>query len=162
MNAITHRPPVLAARTEADTTVTVAGAPDQVFPLLCPVREHDWIPDWRCTMVHSSSGVAEQGCVFTRDGAETWITTTYEPPARIEYTTFVHDLGVRTLRLDLAPTPDGSATTMRVRATSTATGPAGLVGRLVWTAEDHRRLWDLRAAQLNHHLTTGTALPPES
>jgi len=26
----------------------LAAAPDQVFPLLCPTREYDWIVSWKC------------------------------------------------------------------------------------------------------------------
>ena len=40
-------------------------APEKVFPLLCPVREADWIPGWQYELVYSESGVAELGCVFT-------------------------------------------------------------------------------------------------
>lgn len=39
--------------------------PEKVFPLLCPVREKDWIEGWEYTLIHSVSGVAEKGCVFT-------------------------------------------------------------------------------------------------
>ena len=35
--------------------------PDRVFPLLCPVREYDWIDGWECRMVYAETGVAELG-----------------------------------------------------------------------------------------------------
>ena len=41
--------------------------PERVFPLLCPIKEYDWIPQWRCEMIYSKSGVAELGCVFKTD-----------------------------------------------------------------------------------------------
>ncbi len=41
------------------------GAVSDVFPLLCPVREKDWIDGWDYDMVYSKSGLAEEGCVFT-------------------------------------------------------------------------------------------------
>jgi hypothetical protein len=34
---------------------------EQVFPLLCPVRECDWLEGWNCTLLHSGSGLAEKG-----------------------------------------------------------------------------------------------------
>ncbi|MGI9537489.1 MAG: hypothetical protein ACR2PB_10480, partial [Desulfocapsaceae bacterium] len=51
--------------------------PEKVFPLLCPVREYEWIPQWQCEMIYSRSGVAELGCVFSTDfkdsfGREVW------------------------------------------------------------------------------------------
>ncbi len=37
----------------------------EVFPLLCPVREKDWLDGWDFTMIHSISGLVEKGCVFS-------------------------------------------------------------------------------------------------
>ena len=42
--------------------------PDQVFPLLCPVRETEWIPDWNPRLVVSKSGFMEQDCIFIESG----------------------------------------------------------------------------------------------
>jgi hypothetical protein len=55
----------------------------KVFPLLCPVREADWVPGWQYRLIYSESGVAECGCVFitpNEDGTETiWVVTDYDP-----------------------------------------------------------------------------------
>jgi hypothetical protein len=64
--------------------------PETVFPLLCPVREADWVPGWRYRLIYSESGIAEYGCVFitpNEDGTETtWVVTDYDPPSfRIAY-----------------------------------------------------------------------------
>ncbi len=58
-------------------------SPETIFPLLCPVREYDWIPAWQCEIVYTKSGYAELGCVFTTDfkdhcGPETWVVCAYE------------------------------------------------------------------------------------
>src|SRR5271170_7576269 len=57
--------------------------PEKVFPLLCPVREADWVPGWEYRLIYSKSGVAEDGCVFitpNEDGTETtWVVTDYDP-----------------------------------------------------------------------------------
>nr|WP_321405666.1 hypothetical protein [uncultured Carboxylicivirga sp.] len=37
---------------------------DKVFPLLCPVREKDWLDGWEYRMIYSKSGVVEENCVF--------------------------------------------------------------------------------------------------
>ena len=59
------------------------GTPQQVFPLLCPVREAEWLPQWKYRLVFSQSGVAELGAIFTtpnEDGEETsWVVTHYDP-----------------------------------------------------------------------------------
>ncbi len=39
----------------------------KVSPLLCPVREYEWIEPWQCEMLHSDSGFAEKNCVFRTD-----------------------------------------------------------------------------------------------
>jgi hypothetical protein len=39
--------------------------PAAVFPLLCPVREKEWIEGWDPLTVYTSSGFAERDCVFT-------------------------------------------------------------------------------------------------
>ena len=44
-------------------TQTNAAPPSAVFPLLCPVRETDWVPGWQYRMIYSLSGM-EAGCVF--------------------------------------------------------------------------------------------------
>ena len=62
---------------------SLSAPPERVFPLLCPVREYDWIPAWKCEIIYSKSGYAELGCVFTTDfkdhsGPETWVVCAYE------------------------------------------------------------------------------------
>jgi hypothetical protein len=66
-----------------------AGAED-IFPLLCPVREYDWIPQWRCKIVYTESGFAELGCVIQTDfddqyGVETWVVSHYEKDSKIAF-----------------------------------------------------------------------------
>ena len=66
-------------------TQTNNASPDEVFLLLCPVLEAEWVPDWRYRLIYSQSGVAELGCVFAtpnEDGSETtWVVTHYDPAA---------------------------------------------------------------------------------
>ena len=58
------------------------GSQEEIFPLLCPVREVDWIEGWEYEMIHSESGLAEQDCVFTtphKDELKTiWQITEYD------------------------------------------------------------------------------------
>ena len=58
------------------------GRPDQVFPLLCPVREKDWIDGWEYEMIYSKSGLIEEGCVFTTphhgNTTTTWYVTRHD------------------------------------------------------------------------------------
>jgi hypothetical protein len=62
---------------------------EAIWPLLCPVREYDWIETWTCELLHSESGVNEPGCVFRTDfpgeGPEVWLTSRFEPCGRLEF-----------------------------------------------------------------------------
>jgi hypothetical protein len=39
-------------------------AVEEVFPLLCPKREEEWIPGWECETILSNSGYNEEGAIF--------------------------------------------------------------------------------------------------
>lgn len=82
-------PPVESGRVTRRYTQRIEAPPDRVFPLLCPVRESEWLAGWadQVELVHSASGVAEEGCVFrTRvpGRPETvWMVTRHDPGARV-------------------------------------------------------------------------------
>ena len=100
-----------AERVTRETSFALEAGAAAIFPLLCPVREYDWIPDWRCTMIYSESGVAERDAVFhTREllGMRTvWTCITYEPPRLIEYVFVVGKGGVVRLSIRLDELPGG-------------------------------------------------------
>ncbi len=58
------------------------GKRPEIFPLLCPVREKDWLDGWEYEMIYSKSGLAEENAVFTtpnEDGQSTvWQVTEYD------------------------------------------------------------------------------------
>ncbi len=57
--------------------------PEMVFPLLCPVREKDWLQGWDYNLIHSDSGLVERDCVFTTphhsDADTVWIVDHHDP-----------------------------------------------------------------------------------
>ncbi|HEY3366337.1 MAG TPA: hypothetical protein VGK74_14880 [Symbiobacteriaceae bacterium] len=79
--------------------------PSTVFPLLCPVREYEWIEPWQCEMLHSESGIAEKNCVFRTRGPsdDVWVINNYEPNTRIEFVR-VNALRVMTLATEAVAT----------------------------------------------------------
>jgi hypothetical protein len=101
-----------AERIDREMSFELKAGAAKIFPLLCPVKEYDWIPDWRCEMVYSDSGVAEKDAVFhTRElfGMRTvWTCITYEPPRFIEYLFVLGKSGVVRLSVRLEETPSGS------------------------------------------------------
>jgi len=65
-------------------------SPGQIFPLLCPVREYEWLEDWSCEMVHSDSGYNELGCVFQtqfpgEQHTDTSVTSRFDVNERVEF-----------------------------------------------------------------------------
>ncbi len=45
-------------------TIHVKTTIEEVFPLLCPKREEEWIPGWECETIWSTSGYNENGAIF--------------------------------------------------------------------------------------------------
>ena len=89
------------------------GTPAQVFPLLCPVREKDWLDGWEYEMIYSRSGLAEENCVFItpHHGPQptVWTVTRYEPNEHIEFVR--HTPGENLVRIEITLHDNGDGTT---------------------------------------------------
>jgi len=148
-----------AKRARYDYTQTNDRAPEQVFPLLCPVREADWLPHWKYNLIYSESGLAEDGCVFTtpnESGTENvWMCTHYDPAAlTIAYAWVEPGLVATQLRIALAPAPGGK-TRSHIRFSYTALSEAGnaVVDRYTQAWFEKKMLgWE---EAINHYLRTG-------
>ncbi len=60
----------------------IQAPPEEVFPLLCPVRETEWVKGWDPIVVYSQSGLAEPDCIFLTGNTEpesAWIITKRDP-----------------------------------------------------------------------------------
>ncbi len=115
------RPPVRVARR---WTQHLDAPPDRVFPLLCPVREAEWVEGWDPSVVFTESGLVEPDCVFVTGGA-VWVTTRHDPEARsLGLLKVVPDETVCRIDIDVAPRGDGGSDAT-VRYALTALTPAG-------------------------------------
>jgi len=141
--------------------MTIPATADRIFPLLCPVLEYEWIEGWKCDLLRSESGVAENNCIFrTNDpleGEMTWVVSRYEPDRDIEFVIFRPELLV--LKLDLGLSENGNGTTrLRITHTFTGVGEEGnaVVGML---PEDFtRERWNWLGEALAYYLRTGEML----
>ncbi|MEO7793432.1 MAG: hypothetical protein ABIV06_01550 [Thermoanaerobaculia bacterium] len=141
----------------------LVASPREVFPLLCPVREADWLDGWDPLSVATLSGVAEADCVFTTAASPhdaIWYVTRHEPD-----TGFVEMLkitpGVTACRLTIQLTGSADGCEAAIVYTHTSLGPEGDRFVAGFTAEFYlgfMREWETR---LNHYLTTGQALRGE-
>ena len=127
MRSAAVRPPKRACHSY---TQTIHAAPEEVFPLLCPVREHDWVPGWSTDWVLSESGIAERGCVFQTPGedglpAAVWVITEHDADAfHVAMVKTQPGYLVTRLEIDLAAA-EGGETLATVNYKYTALGPRG-------------------------------------
>lgn len=144
---------------------TIDASPETVFPLLCPVREVEWLDGWEFKMLYSASGFIEEGAVFTTsfDEPETvWLVTRHDSSAgMVEFARVTPQS--RTCLLKLAVTPDGDHRThVDVSYAYTSLGHAGDGFLESWTKEaflDDVKFWE---KSMNHFLKTGERLSRDS
>jgi hypothetical protein len=146
-----------AQRVTRQYTQTNSAPPETVFPLLCPVREADWVPGWQYRLIYSKSGVAEAGCVFVTEenGRETtWIITEYDlKKLRIAFVWV--DPGMVTAQIRIHLEPSGNATSAHIQYTYTALSPEGNREVERFTQDWFRHKMQSWQAAINHYLTTG-------
>ena len=87
------------------------GTPADVFPLLCPVRESDWLEGWEYEMIYSESGLIEKDCVFTTphhgDLPTVWQVTQHDPEKKcIEFVRVTPGRNIVKINIQLSEAPD--------------------------------------------------------
>lgn len=147
-----------AARQVFSVDVEFGGTPEQVFPLLCPIREYDWIPDWTCEMIYSETGIAELGCLFRTGhaaGDEVWTVSHYDPNTAISFVRNRLNIWVVLMELTLQPA-GSSTTTVTVTHTYTALSPEGETQIKAMNERQHATQWQTLAKLASHYVATGT------
>ena len=141
---------------------TINAAPDTVFPLLCPVREAEWLDGWHYTMLWSQSGLVEEGAVFSTPGEgeedTVWIVTRHDATKRaIEFTRFTPGSRVCVLHIAVGP-GTGGRSLVDIAYTYTGITEAGnafLDGITEESFLDAVTFWE---RSMNHWLATGNRL----
>ncbi len=143
----------------------IEAAPSVVFPLICPVREGDWLEGWSesCQMIWSASGVAEPGCVFQTiepsRPATIWIITEHDPDrGAVAFARVTPGLVASTLRVKIDGRRDGTSA-VSVHYAVVPTSPEGEAYAAV--RYDQPELLDSVAwweRSMNHYLATGEML----
>ena len=148
-------------RVEKKYAMSVPGSPEVVFPLLCPVREYEWLPYWKGKMVYSISGKAERGCVFTTEfpgkGQAIWMITRYDPPETITFAVFLPHSHIWTLNISAKTSRIGECDLIW-QHTFTAVNPEGKAFLDQYDDEKHRILMSRIERCLIHFLRTGQML----
>lgn len=147
-------------RIEHTYTQRLNGTPDQVFPLLCPVREADWIDGWMPNLVLSESGYCEKDCVFTTgsgDDFAVWVVVERDPDLYwVEMLKIIPAFVLSRLSIQLRAVGSKSEADVTYRYTS-------LSGRGHQFIEEHddeayRAFIEDWETRLNHFLETGEKL----
>lgn len=134
----------------------------KIFPLLCPVREYDWIDGWTCRMIYSATGVAEGNAIFITDFArsveEVWVVSRYEPERYvIEFVAVNPESHV--MKLDVRVTERGE-NEADVSFTNTFTGLTERGNSFLeqYGAETYEPMMSRLFASLDHYCRTGKIL----
>ncbi|GMU66347.1 MAG: hypothetical protein AMXMBFR36_26210 [Acidobacteriota bacterium] len=150
-------------------TQHIEAPPARVFPLICPVREVEWLEGWgdAVEIVHSRSGLAEEGCVF-RTRAEgqpetVWMITRHEADrGLVEFVRVTPGLVATRLVVRIEAGADGGST-VRVTYTFTPLGAAGAeLVREKHSEAAFRRSLEWWERSMNHWLRTGETLRAEA
>ena len=137
---------------------TWKGTRNEIFPLLCPVRERDWTPGWNPELVVSSSGVMEQECLFVETDTHNdaiWVVTKYEPVNfEVAMYRIVPEVIVGKFSISLDK-EDGKTTSASVFYEQTALSTDG--NKIVndFTIESFNKFMEEFKAAIDHYLTTG-------
>ena len=118
-----------ARRTTRTYRQTINATPERVFPLLCPVREAEWLDGWQYAMIYAESGLIEEGAVFSTphegEADTVWIVTRHDPGKReIEFARFTPGSRTCVLRIAVSAKAEHSSF-VDIFYTYTGTTPAG-------------------------------------
>lgn len=146
-----------AKRVVVEHEQTLPASAEKVFPLLCPKREYDWIENWKCQILYSDSGYAEENCVFVNLRTyETWILTRHEPENYFfEAAIFANHV---VIKVELLLVDDGG--TSRIKGICTVTATTRIGNWFIGGSTRDRLKAKLRKlfSQLEHYLVTGEML----
>jgi len=141
-------------------TQTLDAPPDKVFPLLCPIREAEWVNGWHPRMVITDSGLAELDCIWISAAGPQeaiWMITRYEPgDLHLEIIKIIPGIVFGKIMIQLAAAARGS--TAEISYCFTSLGPDG--DRVVneFTQEHFDEFMLTWETELNHFINTGERL----
>ena len=141
---------------------TINADPAKVFDLLCPVQEAEWLDGWDYALLHSESGLAEEGCVFlSRQEGEKdtiWMITKRDVQKReIEFVRATPESRIARLTITVA---EKAASVSKVRITYIITALCEEGNRFLeaFTVENFESAMKFWEASMNYYLETGKKL----
>ena len=141
---------------------TIHAPADEVFPLLCPVREAEWLDGWSYQMIYSRSGVVEEGAVFSTTSPgepdTVWVVTCHNPEQRrIVFSRFTPESRTCVLTIHVQPKEEHRSS-VDISYTYTGLSPAGNAFIDSFTQEEFLAAVTFWERSMNHFLATGEKL----
>ena len=141
---------------------TIHATPDQIFPLICPVLEAEWLEGWEYKMIYSSTNLAEEGAVFStsNEGEEDtiWIITTHDATNHtVEFARVTPASRASILTVHIADRDERSSY-VDITYTYTAIAEAGNQFIDAYTEEVFQKTMQWWEESMNHFLATGKTL----
>ena len=144
---------------------TILALPDEIFPLLCPVREAEWLYGWQYEMIFSESGLIEEGAVFSTPHHDIqksiWIVTRHDPGRYIiEFARFTPDSRTCILKINIFK-KSNSESYVDISYTYTSVSDQGNEFIKNFTEKSFLEAVTFWEDAMNHYLTTGEILIPD-
>ena len=145
-------------RVKRTYTQSLVARPENVFPLLCPVREVEWANGWNPRQVVSASGLVEADCIFVTPGEpqdSVWVVTAWDPKRfYVEFVKVTPGFTVGKIEIQLRE-GDSDGTLADVSYSYTALSEAGEEFVQEFTPEYYDKFMREWEAELNYFLETG-------
>jgi len=141
---------------------TLQGKKEEIFPLLCPVREKEWLRGWDYNLIYSNSGLAEKGCVFETNndfGSFQWIMTKYDSTDyEIQFVKFIQNKMIVVIDIELLD-GEGDIVYCNIEYSFTAIDDSIIdkmhEGHTIEKFNRHMKFWE---DSMNYFLKTGKML----
>ena len=137
---------------------------ETAFPLLCPVREEEWVPEWNPLTVLTNSGFAEKERVFFMNesgGEAIWVVTNYQPEkCRIQFHKLIP--GYMSTLIDIHLSDDNSPekTVAEIRYSYTAFSENAKNDLEKMDEVYYKNFMTVWEKSLNYYLKHKTLIPP--
>lgn len=145
-------------------TIVLQASKEKVFPLLCPVRESEWLPGFSSKTIYSDSGISEQDGVFLthedKPDEAVWIIPVYEQNSFIEMIYFQSKIKVVGLKFQLNDLHDNK-TSLQVEYTYTSLSDEGNRQLDAITDDSFKNQVNSWEVCFNYLFKTGTRIPEE-
>lgn len=149
--------PFRSRRTGRSCKGTINASPETIFPLLCSVREADWLPGSDHTLIYSESGYAEDGYIFQSEyfgfGLETWVRYEHKTNQSLAYVRCSEHLSI-IFRINLNDMQNGS-TDMEISLVFTSLTEQG---NTIISHLPEKLPLDKIFKALNHYIASGRQL----